>query len=100
MKRGLNVKLHKIDLSEEFADAVLSGDKSFEVRDNDRGYQKGDLIRFNVVDKYYHESINHPLIRETYLITYVLSGWGIKEGYVVFGIKNVIALAPEDHYER
>ena len=36
---------HKIKLREEYADAVFSGDKSFEIRYNDRGYQKGDRIR-------------------------------------------------------
>ena len=81
-------KLHQIKLREEFADAVLYGDKTFEVRENDRGYQKDDLVQFNVIDKY-QIPIGHPLTKETYRITYVLSGWGIKEGFVVFGIKNV-----------
>lgn len=81
-------KLHKIKLREEFADAVLYGDKTFEVRKNGRGYQKDDLVQFNVINKY-QISTGHPLMKETYRITYVLNGWGIKEGFVVFGIKNV-----------
>lgn len=81
-------KLHNIKLIEGFADAVLFGDKTFEVRENDRGYQKDDLVQFNVIDKYQF-TVEHPLTKETYRITYVLSGWGIKEGFVVFGIKNV-----------
>ena len=81
-------KLHKIKLREEFADAVLCGDKTFEVRENDRGYQKGDLVQFIVIDEC-QLTISHPLTKETYRITYVLGGWGIKEGYVVFGIKNM-----------
>ena len=81
-------KLHKIKIREEFADAVLYGDKTFEVRENDRGYQKGDLVQFDVIDKYYHESISHPLEKETYRITYVLNGWGIEPKFVVFSIKN------------
>jgi len=82
-------KLHKIKLREEFADAVLYGDKTFEVRENDRGYQKDDLVQFDVIDKYYHESVSHPLMKETYRITYVLNGWGIEPKFVVFSIKNV-----------
>lgn len=81
-------KLHKIKLREEFADAVLYGDKTFEVRENDRGYQKDDLVQFNVIDKY-NLSTGHPLGKETYRITYVLNGWGIEPKFVVFGIKNV-----------
>ena len=81
-------KLHNIKLSEEFADAILYGDKTFEVRENDRGYQKGDLVQFNVIDKFQIPT-GHPLTEETYRITYVLNGWGIDPKYVVFSIRNV-----------
>lgn len=87
-------KLHKIKLREEFADAVLYGDKTFEVRENDRGYQKDDLVQFKVIDKY-NLSTGHPLGKETYRITYVLNGWGIEPKFVVFGIKNVRGEANE-----
>ena len=82
-------KTHHIKIAEEFADAVLSGDKCFEVRENDRGYQKGDRVCFRVVDKF-GISLDHPLNHVAYDITYVLSGWGLKEGYVVFGIARHI----------
>ena len=31
----------------------------------------------------------HKVEEREYEITYVLSGWGIKEDYVVFGIKEI-----------
>ncbi len=78
---------HIIKLREEFADAVLNGDKTFEVRLNDRGYQKGDTVQFRVVTamgiEFYHE-INEM----EFEITYVLNGWGLKGGYVAFAIKR------------
>ena len=79
--------IHNIKLQKEFADAVMEGDKTFEVRYNDRGYQKGDRVIFNVMDRSFQ--INHPLNYKNYEITYVLSGWGIKEDYVVFSIREV-----------
>ena len=81
---------HEIKLREEYADAVLSGDKCFEVRENDRVYQKGDRVRFIVIDKY-NLQIGHYLtvMKVEYEITYVLSGWGLKENWVAFGIKPV-----------
>ena len=82
------MRIHEIRLDIAFCDAVLSGEKSFEVRLNDRGYQKGDRIKFFSVEnslRCYHEIDKHE-----YEITYVLNGWGIKNGYVVFGIKEVI----------
>lgn len=82
--------IHQLKIKESFADAVLRGDKTFEVRENDRGFQAGDFVIFTVL---YNsdgcEMIDHPLSKMLYEITYVLSGWGIKEGYVVFGIKRV-----------
>lgn len=83
------MQLHCIKIQQEFADAVCSGDKSFEIRYNDRGYQKGDLIHFRVMDgtdfnKY------HMLNDKTYEVTYVLSGWGLCEGYVALAIKEKI----------
>lgn len=80
---------HKIKILESFANAVLNGDKTFEVRKNDRGYQKGDRIIFTVLyDSDKLEMISHPLHSLTYEITYVLAGWGIEDGYVVFGIRQ------------
>lgn len=92
----INVKMeeptmtHHIKIRESFANAVLRGDKTFEVRKNDRGYQNGDLVKFTVLyDSDGLEMISHPLHEKTYVITYVLAGWGIEDGYVVFGIKDV-----------
>ena len=72
---------------EPFADAVYSGDKTFEVRKNDEGYQKGDVLRFKVMSSEYFTNPSHPLNDKMYEITYVLNGWGIEAGYVVLGIK-------------
>lgn len=32
--------------------------------------------------------LQHSINDKVYEITYVLNGWGIKNGYVVFGIKE------------
>ena len=80
--------IHHIKLQKEFADAVLSGDKCFEIRENDRGYQKGDNVQFKVMDRSF-EVYDHPLNKVIYEITYVLNGWGLKNGFVVFGIREV-----------
>lgn len=79
---------HRIKIREEYADAVLSGDKSFEVRENDRGYQKGDTVQFQVIDNL-RLPIGHPLNDREFLITYVLSGWGIKDNWVAFSIEQI-----------
>ena len=80
--------VHEIKLRESFAEAVMSGDKNFEVRLNDRGYQKGDYVVFKVTTDNGLATIDSVLSRWFFEITYVLSGWGIKEDYCVFGIKR------------
>ena len=84
--------LHKIKIKESFANAVYTGDKTFEVRNNDRGYQKGDHVKFTVLyDSDGCEMVSHPLMGEQYEITYVLSGCGIEPGFCVFGIRPIKA---------
>lgn len=81
--------VHRIKLLEDFAEAVLNGDKSFEIRKNDRGYQKGDTVIFRVVERNNptFEVATSPLNGRLFEITYVISGWGLQDGYVAFGIR-------------
>ncbi len=84
------MKTHELKLEIAFCDAVFSGEKSFEVRSNDRGFQKTDKIKFTAVKSDNHHLLcNHPINGQLFEITYVLSGWGINDGYVVFSIEKV-----------
>lgn len=80
---------HTIKLREDYIEAVISGDKNFEVRENDRGYQKGDFIKFTPISRRGVEYVDYDLKKKTFEITYVHSGLGLKENYVVFGIREV-----------
>ncbi len=80
--------IHRLKILDIFADDILEGNKTFELRYNDRNYQKGDLIRFVVVDKGGYVS-RHPLGRELFQIIYFLEGWGLKDGYVALGIQRL-----------
>lgn len=87
------MKLHEIKLNVNFCDAVLSGEKSFEIRRNDRGYQRGDYVRFTATDYCIEtgsfEPCGHEIDNRLYRIEYVISGWGLSTGYVAFSIKEV-----------
>lgn len=80
--------LHIIKILKPYADAVVEGRKTFEVRLNDRGYNCGDFVQFRVFEDGLQWR-NHPLTDMTFRITYVHSGLGLQEGYVVFGIEKV-----------
>lgn len=82
--------IHTIKIMESFADAIVDGRKTFEVRLNDRGYQAGDIVKFIPLCNYDKcEMIQHPIKYKEYEITYVLNDWGLKDRYVAFGIKEI-----------
>lgn len=84
------MKAHELIINEEFCDAIVSGDRNFDIQQNDRGYQKGDHIIFRPrITNPYRAHLTHDIERKEYEITYVLSGWGLEQGYVVFGFKEV-----------
>lgn len=72
----------KIDLP--YYMAVIRGEKTFEIRNNDRGYQKGDTVTLTPHTSQGMIKSRLPPINAT--ITYV-SGFNQKENWVVFGIK-------------
>lgn len=80
--------VHTIKILKPYADAVAEGRKTFEVRLNDRGYNCGDFVSFIVMQDGFVR-LYHPLTEMKFRITYVHSGLGLQEGYVVFGIEKV-----------
>ena len=79
------MRIHNLKILNCFADDILSGLKNFEIRKNDRGFQKGDIIHFTAIDETGFQN-PHLINSKVYKIIYVLNGWGLKNGYVVFGI--------------
>lgn len=80
---------HEIKIWKQYADDILSGKKVFEIRKNDRDYQVGDILQFKVTDQDGVPKDDHDLNRTPYEITYIHSGLGLQEGYVVMSIKRL-----------
>ena len=79
------MKTHELKTLWTFWDAIAEGSKTFEVRENDRGYQTGDkLILVRTVPG--KPDIERQVIVKR--VTYVLSGWGLKNGYVALGLSH------------
>ena len=78
---------HELKIYVPFADAILEGRKTFELRMNDRGFQAGDTVTFTAVESSGVRTF-HKIERLTYEITYVLNGYGLENGFVAFGIKE------------
>jgi hypothetical protein len=63
---------------------MQSGEKTFEVRKDDRGFHAGDEL---LLREYNPSTCSYTGAELQYTITYVLTGMGIKPGFVVLGIK-------------
>lgn len=80
--------IHSIKIKKCYMLHILDGQKTFEVRFNDRDYQVGDVLYFHPLedddyDVYCGRDKGIPMFN----ITYVHHGMGMETGYVVLGIE-------------
>jgi hypothetical protein len=90
-------KCHELKCDKRFYGDVESGQKPFEVRENDRDYKVGDHIWLregeqvgNDLGGFAWRYTGNACVKE---VTYVLTNkmfHGVKEGYVVLGLKQVL----------
>lgn len=73
--------IHELKTLPEYFEAVVSGNKCFEIRKNDRNYKKGDILRLNEYQDGQYTGDVH--VAE---ITYI-TDYAQQDGYVVLGIK-------------
>lgn len=83
---------HRLKVFIKYADAIMNGTKTFEIRKNDRNFKVGDKIVFDVVS---NEGISigaaarHPLNGQTYRIGYILDDFeGLAQKYVALAISK------------
>ena len=77
-------KIHNLKIRDEYALPKLNGDKMFEIRKNDRNYEVGDIVIYNVIDD---AELNRQFVSKFYKITYI-TNYAQQDGYVVFGEKE------------
>jgi hypothetical protein len=79
---------HELKTLPAYWDAVKRGEKTFEVRRDDRGFQKGDVLELVRTELQWSDIARSTLRCE---ITYILTGgqFGIEPGYVVMGLKEL-----------
>ncbi len=78
------IKIHNLKIKAEYALPKLNGDKMFEIRKNDRNYEVGDIVLYNVIDDV---ELNRQFVAKFYKITYI-TNYAQQDGYVVFGEKE------------
>ena len=83
---------HELKIWPEYFDDVESGEKTFEVRKNDRDFKVGDILLLReYCEGGYPEKTGCYSGRETKkIITYIMQGgqWGIPEGICIIGLQS------------
>jgi hypothetical protein len=82
------IKTHRLKTWSKYFWEVVEGNKTFELRKNDRDFKVGDnLLLEDYDEKKQIYSFNTLLVK----ITYMLDGgnFGLEEGYVILGIKKI-----------
>jgi ASC-1-like (ASCH) protein len=87
------MKTHYLKTWPPYFERIKNGQKTFEVRKNDRDFQVGDTAILNEFNPKTQEFTGDEVIR---IITYVLHGgqFGIESGFCVFGLSNVDNFQP------
>jgi len=75
---------HELKINEPYIKAKQAGEKPFEIRYDDRGYQKGDTVSYKASES----RLAYKKYPGVYEITYVTS-FAQKENWVVFGEKLI-----------
>jgi hypothetical protein len=88
----MGTQTHYLKVKWEYWEAVASGDKNFEVRRDDRGFQKGDIVMLRCMTSYAPDLYDTLKPTLAFEITYILTGgqFGIEPGYVVMGLRQLI----------
>lgn len=87
--------IHNLKIEPKYLERVLTGEKTFEIRNNDRDFQKGDSLCFYIkntenipieykcINGYMHD------IMPCFKIEYIHSGLGLDPNYVVLGLRQL-----------
>ena len=79
---------HEIKIDRQYYTRVLSREKLFDIRYDDRGYQKGDEVILNEI----YSDTKHETGRKLYAIIGFVCSYQQKEGFVVFSLLNIEVL--------
>jgi ParB family chromosome partitioning protein len=83
------MKIHQLKIQDYWYEALKAGNKTFEIRKNDRDFKVGDKLIFHVLSNGIEPSY---LTAEEFIISHILNAEnfpnGLKEGYVCLSLKR------------
>lgn len=93
------MRTHNLKILPPFFNSVIEGQKTFEIRFNDRDFQVGDRVELNEFSKKDKQLTGRSVMAE---VGFVFKGseYGIKEGYCVFSLLNLSQEMGKTHKEE
>jgi hypothetical protein len=81
-------KTHELKTWPQYFNEIINGNKTFEIRKDDRGYKKGDILHLREYNQLLDEYTGNQ-IKKT--VSYILMGgnFGLEKGYVIMGLKDM-----------
>lgn len=76
---------HELKTWTEYYQAICSGEKTFELRLNDRDFKKGDILILQEFDPFKNELTDRWIEKQ---VSYILFGpkFGLTEGYCIMSL--------------
>lgn len=77
---------HFLKIKRQYFDSILSNEKTFEIRKNDRSYNVGDKLILNETDENDFQTGRQLIVK----ITYIINGpiYGLESGFCILSIKR------------
>lgn len=83
---GIAQKVHRLKTWPEFFQEVADGNKTAELRKNDRDFNEGDWL---ILEEYDPDADRYSGRREMAQITHIVwEGFGLQEGYVMISFSR------------
>lgn len=86
-QRETEMKIHDLKIWPEHFEALMTGEKTCEVRLNDRGYLPGDMLHLR---EFKPEESRYTQREMTRMVTHITDGEdsGVMHGYVVLSVRH------------
>lgn len=94
--KGFRVIVHELKIDPEYFNAVICGDKTFEFRNNERDFKKGDAV---ILKEYCKEIRKYTGREATVSIKYVLTCIDFDEmpdGWCIFSFRIIDYIATHE----
>ena len=80
------MKVHELKVLKTYAHHLIMGDKTFEIRKNDRDFRVDDILHLKEIEDVSKEYTGFEMFLK---VIYIHQGLGLEDGYVCMSVEKV-----------